>query len=266
MPEWAIWVIWGSVGVQAVWAWRLYRLSLGSRYRGLLTYLLGSTCWYVVAYLIRATTTKGDGWSSFAWFYVSTRPLVWLLFFVVLFECYDRMVDKYPGVRRVGQLLLYGAVGSSVALVVLLMLGDPSQAGSPRYWYRICLIHDQSVYLGAALSVVALFWFRRFFSLPLASNVALVFGVFGIYFVGTASVYLLEGWGGLPDVSWLSINTAGPVLYLVCLTIGVLRFSMGGEAIHRDPRLESAPGSLQFRVAERQLEQMNEQLMKVLKK
>ncbi len=259
-------VVYSTLLVQAAWAWRLWRLSLTGRYKGLILYLIGSTSWFLTAVYLDDLPRSPGTFSAFAWFYVLTRPLIWVLFFVVLAECLSHMVDRYPGVERVGKFVLYGALAASFVAVVVQELADGGDYTTARYWRRVCMIHDQSVYLGASACVVGLFIFRRFFSLPMPSNVAVIFGVFGSYFVGAAALFLVDLWGGSAVNSLPLVRIAGPVLYTGCLLIGVWRFSAHGEEVQTDSRLAQSPHPMQFQLAEQQLEQMNLRLMRVLAK
>lgn len=261
-------IFWAALAAQAVWIVRLWTLCLTGRYKGLASYLIVTTVWGVTASVFQHafpfSAAESPGvWSSYAWFYVVTRPVIWILFFVVLYECYDRMVARYAGVRRAGQLAMYSAVGAAVALIIGLALKNPEEAGSPRYWYRLIAVHDEGVYLGAAAAVMALVLFRRFFSLPLPANVGVVFAVFGMYFVGTSAIYVAENMK-FTDGFAANLRIIGAVLYLICLTFGLLRFSLRGEDTAADFR--SAPGMrlVSSRLAERHLERINDQLAKAL--
>lgn len=255
-----------GLAVQSAWAVRLWSMCLTGRYKGLAAYLVVTTIWGVVASLFRhkipqAVIDAPGVWSQFAWFYVVTRPVIWVLFFVVLYECYERMVSQYPGVRRAGQLTLYAAIAGAVALIVGLTITNPEQAGSTRYWYRMIVTHDESVYLAAASAVLLLVLFRRFFSLPLPGNVGVIFGVFGAYFVGSAAICVAENWT-LSDGFTAGLGIAGSALYLSCLVFGLVRFSPAKEVSRDDTR--AAVGAVLARSAGYRLDRINDQLVRAL--
>ncbi len=266
MSDWIQLILYSTLLMQVAWAWRVWRLSLTGRYKGLVMYLLGSASWLLIASLLDRLPQHKGHFSAFGWFYLLTRPFIWVLFFVVLAECLSHMVDRYPGVQRAGKFVLYGALVASFVAVVVQELADGGDYTTARYWRRVCMIHDQSVYLGAAACVAGLFAFRRFFKLPIPSNVAVIFGVFGTYFVGAAGLFLVDLWGGSAVSSLPLLSIAGPVLYTSCLLIGVWRFSAAGEQVQADSRLSHSPHPFQFRLAERQLDDMNLRLMRVLAK
>jgi hypothetical protein len=255
-----------GIAVQAAWACRLWSLCLSGRYRGLGAYLIVTTVWGVVGSLFRygipqAVIDAPDVWSSFAWFYVATRPVIWLLFFIVLYECYERMVAEYPGVRRAGQLTLYTAVVAAVSLIVGLTITNPEQAGTTRYWYRMIVTHDESVYIAAASAVLLLVLFRRFFSLPLPGNVGVIFGAFGAYFIGSAAICVAENMT-LSDGFTAGLGIAGSALYLSCLVFGVVRFSPAKEVVADDFR--SGAGHSLALTANNRLDRINDQLVRAL--
>lgn len=253
--------------VQMAWAARLWTFCLNGQYKGLAAYLVVTTVWGVIGSLFRhgvpqALIDAPNVWSSFAWFYVVTRPVIWVLFFVVLYECYERMVAQYPGVRRAGQLTLYAAIGAAIVLIAVVTFTNPEQAGSNRYWFRMIVAHDESVYLAAAAAVLLLVLFRRFFSLPLPGNVGVIFAAFGAYFIGSAALCIAENLSPSSDGFGAGLGIAGSVLYLGCLVFGLVRFSPAKEESLDDSR--AAAGAALARTAGHRLDRINDQLVRAL--
>lgn len=256
-----------GVAAQILWLSRMVRHGLAPRYRALAA-LLGISALLegvslILFYLVLNNPRNPDLSRSYFWFYVASRPIIWGLFFAVIYDSYARLVKAYPAVRRAGRLITYGAVGSVVATGVFLAASNPSQVGDPRFWRGMTSLNEQSVYLGAAIAFVLVLGLQKFYGLPLSRNAALIVGVFGIYFVGCSLLHVGIGHSGKETALF---NLVGVSLYVACLSYGCLRFSPRGEAIAQDARfaLPNAQGASTQAAA--QLDELNLQLMRVFAK
>ena len=249
------------LATQMLWLARIFRGSLSRQYPALFGYLVLGCIALPTGVLLRDV----GGVELYKWYHAVSRPLAWALFFAILYECYGRMVADYAGVKRIGKLVMYGAFGSVFALAALLVVTDPYAATHANYWYKATLIHEQSVYLAAALCVFVLLLFRRFFRLPIAKNVRVVFGVFGFYFAGMAALIVLRSYVGqeLNNV----LNLGGLLLSTACPAVGALLFSRAGEETATDARLDmAATRASEIKDAMGRLDHVNDQLMRALAK
>lgn len=255
-----------SVTVPVLWIVLLLRYGLVSNYRSLNAYLAITAAWTFAALILQHANWHIFGANAYRWFFILTRPVIWALFFFVVFECYSHMMRRYPGVRRAGELVLYGAVGSMLGLIALVAITDPYQGSEPIYWHRVWLIHEQSVYFAATGCVAVLALIQRFFSLSIPPNVRVVFGVFGLYFSGMAALIVARSFWG-PQLGVL-LDAGGMALYVGCLAYGAWKFSPAGETAEEDARLAFSQEERQhsLELAMRQLEHVNVQLMRVLAK
>ena len=248
------------LATQLVWAARMLRGSLFRRYPALFRYLTLVTVLSLAAMLVRGFA----GIREYYLFFVFSRPVVWALFFTVLYECYGRMVADYSAVKRIGQLVMYGAFGSVAVVGALLVATDPYSVLEHQYWVKTSLLQEQSVYLAAAICVGMLLVFRRFFRLPTARNVRVIFGVFGFYFLGMAMLIVVRSYGGgeLTHV----LDMGGMSLSAICPAIGALMFSHAGEEIESDARANAAFNRSEVRKAMGRLGHVNTQLMRAIAK
>ena len=251
----------GFLATQMLWLARIFQGSLSRQYPALFGYLVLGCIALPTGVFLRDL----GGVDAYKWYTAVSRPLVWALFFAVLYECYARMVAGYAGVKRIGKLVMYGAFGSVFALAALLVLADPYAATHANYWYKATLIHEQSVYLAAAFCVFALLLFRRFFRLPVVKNVRVVFGAFGFYFAGMAALIVMRSYVGqeLNNV----LNLGGLFLSTACPAVGALLFSRAGEEIAADARIGAAAANAnEVRDAMGRLDHVNAQLLRALAK
>jgi len=261
-------VLWLSpVAFELFWAFRLWRAGLVRRYRALFTYLLLASAFTVTSYVLYLSEGLGERLlgHGYEWFWIVVRPIVWVLFFLVVYECYGRMVEDYRAVKRVGQLVMYGAVASVAAVVAYLLIANPYLATERNELLRLWLVQEQSVYLCVAACVFALLAFRRFFRLHVLKNVRVVFAVFGLYFAGTAGLLTLRGVLGGSYSTTVDMGVFG--LYLLCMAVGAFQFSVAGETQAADPRLASAAAYTEtLRFAQQRLDSVNLQLTRTLTK
>ena len=260
-------VLWLSpVAFELFWAYRLWKAGLVQRYRALFSYLLLASAFTVTSYVLYVSEGLGERLlgHGYEWFWIVVRPVVWVLFFLVVYECYSRMVEDYRAVKRVGQLVMYGAVGSVAAVVAYLLVANPYLATERSELARLWLVQEQSVYLCVAACVFALLVFRRFFELNVLKNVRLIFVVFGLYFAGTAGLLVLRSLLGAAYASALDMSVFS--LYLLCMAVGAFQFSPAGETQAVDPRIASPAYTQTLRFAQARLDSVNLQLTRTLTK
>ncbi len=258
MSVWAL-----SLVFQAIWAFRIWRANQVRTYPAIFSYLVFSTLAASLTLLNSADSERGRGFLLIG--YLVSRPLIWLLFFAVVHEMYTVMAKPYVGLRRLGQLVLYGAIGSLVLFLGLVLITRPYSAPEFNSYYRLWLVQEQSVYLATALAATATILVGRYFSLPMSRNLRTILGTLGIYFVGMGALIVLRSFLGS---SWNhALDASGLLLYCVCLAIGSIVYSPKGDKVAIDPRLTDSAGHLEaLSVANRRLEEVNLQLVRVLAK
>jgi hypothetical protein len=248
-----------SLVLQAIWAFRIYRAGQARTYPATFTYLIFST----VAGLITLLASTSELLMLIG--YVVARPLIWILLFAVVHEMFQVLAQQYEGLRRIGQLVLYGAVGSLALFLALVLLGSPYSAPEMNRYYRLWLIQEQSVYLATAIGVMAVVTVARFFALPMSRNLRTMLGTLGVYFVGMGGMIVLRSYLGS---SWNHVlDLSGLGLYCLCLAIGTALYSRKGDQVAEDPRLAQRAEHLRaLSAASNRLEEVNLQLVRVLAK
>jgi hypothetical protein len=256
-----IWVL--SLFLQAFWAGRIWRAGQIRRYPATSAYLAFSTFAGALTLLASASEDRDHGFSLLC--YLVGRPLIWVLFFAVVHEMFRSMAKEYVGLRRFGQLVLYGAIGSLVLFLVVVVTTRPYSAPEANSYYRFWLIQEQSVYLATAVAVMVVITIGRFFSLPMSRNLRTIVGTLGVYFVCMGGMIVLRSYLGR---NWnYTLDAAGLGIYCVCLVIGIFAYSAAGETAAEDPRLTHAAAHREtLNLATRRLEEVNMHLVRVLAK
>jgi hypothetical protein len=180
----------------------------------------------------------------------------------IVFEVYNRMIEHYAGVRKLGRIVLYAALGGMAGVVLVLLYVDPYSIPDLNRWKSLWLKEEQGVHLAMAALVFALLMFKRAFSLSVPKNVQLIFTTFGLYFAGFAALMVIRNFVG-PEFRPIR-DIAGMVLYGGCLAAGVLLFSRAGEGNEEVPSLNGQQRPEMAARAAQQLQSFNERLVRVL--
>ena len=220
--------------LQAVWAVRIWRAGHVRRYPAVFAYLAFSSVSGAITLALWVSQSFIGEYRVSLFGHLIFRPVTWILFFAVVHEMYHALAERYVGLRRVGQLVLYGALGSVAAFLILVTLTDPYSAKELNHYYRLWLIQEQSVYLSTALAVMAIIVVGRFFALPMSRNLRTILGTLGIYFIGMGAMIVLRSFLGS---GWNHVLDAGGLaLYCLCLAIGNVGLLLRGrEGCRRSP-------------------------------
>ncbi|MDA1312989.1 MAG: hypothetical protein O2968_06615 [Acidobacteria bacterium] len=197
--------------------------------------------------------------SVYKWIWVASKPTYAVLMFCVLAEVYTRIVEKYQGLHRLGQVFMWAASGSAG----LLFLAMSVLGGSPDEWLAFWHIQERSIYAALSVFSVLLILFSLHFCLAVSGNLRIVFMVFAVSATCSALVRTAADLG-LLDVS-LGGTQLNSFIYLVFVSFAVLRFSAVGE---HNPRPLPLPESLRV-ASEAQVTQglvdLNQQLTRILR-
>jgi hypothetical protein len=234
---------------------RLWRMGLASRYPFLLVCLVGEFLLGVTGPLLARFAGRGS--QSYIWFWLFSRVASSTLLFLVLLQVYQRLVEGFEGLRKLGQLALHCALGvASLIVLTSIALGPTSSLNTiPAFW----MVEERGTYLALTIMSMLLLGFGVFFRLPPTRNVMTLFGLFGLLFAGQASLWMLHDfWGaGFGPLRVLGSS----VLYCCCFLCGTVAFSPSGETtwVHTGSAAITNEGT-----ADR-LEEINQRLLSVFR-
>ena len=97
-----------ACALQLIWAYRLKQLGLLSRYRTLFIYLSTTGLLSLGAFVL--SPYQGELGNLYGWYWVICQPLGCILLFCLVMEVGTRLVGGYPGLERLGQIMIYGVV------------------------------------------------------------------------------------------------------------------------------------------------------------
>lgn len=246
--------------VCALWAVRLWRLGLAAQYPLLAAFLIGEVVLDISGFL--AYRLAGVRSQLYVWFWPISRVIASTLFLLVLLQVYQRLVERYAGFHKLGQMVLYASVGVASAIVLgsIFLAPDTDLRTLPGFW----IVEERSVYLALTAVALALLGFAVFFRLIPPRNVLILFAVFGLLFIGQALVWALRhflGWNFRS--ARLLVSSA---LYFVCLLGGTVTFSRAGESVGHFVRPDSPSGEQgKRRTVAGRLEEINQALLNVFR-
>lgn len=254
--------IWASVWVVELgWAIRLWQLGLARSYPFLTTYLVFSAVHSIASFL--ALRAWGLNSLAFGWLWTTTQPVLWALLFCVVMEGYNRMLSPYKGLRRLGELGTYGALGAVSVVVLGMIMLDPSGDGTPALWLRFWMHQQRSVFLALAVVCALLVFVAAYCRLTLSRNVLVLFSVFGLIFVTQAVLATFRNHFG-PAFGEMKDLLSGS-LYIAFVLVGIFGFSLAGEKCPEGAEAGWSTDGATARVVTRRLQDVNELLLRVLR-
>lgn len=240
------------------WALRLWRLNLVAQYPLLMVFLVGGAVLEVLGFFVyRLAGPRSD---LYVWYWPASRVISSTLFFLVLLQVYQRLVDRYEGFRKLGRVTLHVTLGIASAIILASIVLGPSTnwQSLSGFW----IVEERGVYLALTAMVVLLLGFAVIFRLIPTRNVLVLFGVFGLFFAGQASLWVFRDFWGWDFRAVRLVGSSG--LYFCCLLSGTIAFSRSGE---QEGYLAQTtlPGGGNGSGGSSRLEEINEALLNVFR-
>lgn len=244
----------GSLPVfaMAVWLVRVLRSDNVARYRWFA--LLLAT--FIASFVLLVVLARAASIKSHFYFYtwLTADALQWGLWVAALTEAATRVVERYRGFTRLGNLIIRAGLIVSAISVALLWTLMPSEWTSNLRGFWIV---ERYVVWGS-LTVIALTFavFATYFRLVPDRNTRVIYAVSTVILLGNlASAAALQyGNGSL-------MHYSGIALHLICFSWGAWAFRVESEALSPGGPDLSAGAT----AATRQLESMNEVLTRLLR-
>lgn len=196
--------------------------------------------------------------------YLGSQVAIWSLYFLLIIELYSLMLAEFPGVRRLGRIILFSALATVAMVFCALMLVD-QQAGFDYYpLISFLALQQRSVFLSLSALTLILLVFVIHFQISITRNVRILCAGFGGYFLANSLMFTLRRYFGesLDPVR----NLVGSFAYLVALMGVALFFSKAGEMESRPIRIYAARNDWELENAlATQLQNFNQVLVKAMK-
>jgi hypothetical protein len=182
------------------------------------------------------------------------------LSFLVLLQVYQRLVESYAGFQKLGQVVLYVAVGGASAVMLgSIFLGPGGNLQDLAFFW---ILEERGVHLALTCVTLALLGFAVFFRLLPPRNVVILFAVFGLLFTGQTFAWALRDFFGW-DFRGSRLLVSSTV-YCICFLVGAVTFSRVGEQVGYLAHT-TLPGGGNGSGGSSRLEEINEALLNVFR-
>ena len=204
------------------------------------------------------------GLDGYGLLYVLTQPILWVLYFLVILELYSRALEEFPGLRRLGQLVLFSALGAIGLACSSLMVLDQRAGIDPYPFLAYLALQERSVYIALSALAILLLFFASHYRLPVRRNLLVLWACFGGYFVWNAALLSLRFHLGADfRPARILLNAVAYDAAVLGVTLFVSR---AGETEIRRVRPLWGAGDRNLEAAvSHQLQSFNEALVKVLR-
>ena len=204
--------------------WRLFYLGLHQQYKFFFGSMVLSVARTAALFSFRPTGT------TYYLVWVSTQPLLWLSYILVVAELYFLVLRHYQGIYSLGRWFFFGAVFLSIlisALTVLPGLANSAvTAGRPMLLDYYAFI-ERGVVTSLAIFLLLLLGFVSWFSVPMSSNLLRHSAIYSAYFFANNVIMLY--WQGSSGTTSYVISLSKLSLGFVCLMCWVFFLSRRGE-------------------------------------
>jgi hypothetical protein len=238
-------------------AWRLYSLDLYKTYRFFFLIMV------LTAARSMALLPFGPRTPAYYEIWVSTEPLLWMSYILVVYELDSLVLKKYQGIYSLGRWFLFAAVAISSIVALLSVMTVTSNALNSRQ----PLLYPYALFERWAFTSLAIFLFLllllvAWFSVPLSRNLLTHITLYSGYFF-INNVILLHWHARGKDAIVLTTDTR-LLTAIACFACWVFLLSRSGEERVASLRLGRSP--LEERRLLGQLQTLNSTLLRTARK
>jgi hypothetical protein len=154
--------------------------------------------------------------ASYQKVWVSTEPIEFVFYILLVLELYKLVLEKYKGLYSLGRWALYISLAISVAISAISLLPQikPSWPQRSKIMFYM-LATERGIQTGLALFIILILCFLSFFPVKLSRNVRVHALVYSVFFLSNTLVLLMRSLFGLHLGN--EMNTI-----LLCITAGSL--------------------------------------------
>jgi hypothetical protein len=181
--ERSLWLV--GIFLPVVLFGRLFRLKLTHNYRLFLAYLLFDTVRSLVLWF------HSPGSAFFRNLWLSTEPVIWVLYVLVVLELCSLVFKDYRGIHALGKWIIYGSSAISVLVSIITVLptwrhSTDTVFSVPRY-----LMIERGIDFAIVLLLLLLLAFLVLFPIQLSRNVIIHSILYAIFFMSNSMGILI---------------------------------------------------------------------------
>jgi hypothetical protein len=165
--------------------------------------------------------------NAYAWTWVLTQPILWILYILVVLELYGLVLQNYKGLASLGRWVLMGGLFLALLMSALTLPADLSNAGERfpilRYFSAIGRGVDSSLVVFLLLITAFLAWYP----VPLSRNVLVHCGVYAVYFMSESMTQLIRNLTGSEITAAMNVTLSS--MSVLCLATWLIFLNTQGE-------------------------------------
>jgi hypothetical protein len=255
-------LLYGGVVCKAALVCRLGGLGLLGKYPAVAVCVAFSVLRGLLLLYLSTTQTRIFRLSGYDFCWVATQPVMWFLYFLVLLELYSRSVEEFPGIGRLGRLMMYSALAAVTLACSTLILWDQRAGIDPYPFIGYLVLQERSVFVALAAVALLMLLFLGHYRLPIRRNVWVLWLCFGGYYLASAVILTLRWHFGAEFAAVRNLSNAA--FYFLALLSATVFLSRAGEREVRrlTPLWANRDRELALSV---QLQGFNDALVKVLR-
>jgi hypothetical protein len=226
---------WSIIAAFFVLYLRLRQLGLDRVYRVFAAFVLFRTArelaletlppaWYGLHHLSYVRL----GNSVYAWGWVLTEPVVWVLQVLVDLELYSLVFRNYKGIASLGRWAVLVGIAIAVLLSSLTLPSELSHSAEHYTVLRYYFVVSRGLHASLVILLLLLTAFLGWFPVPMNRNVVLYSMLYALYFITGALADLAYNLGGLATRN--VVGLARDSVELVCIGVWAVFLSRAGEA------------------------------------
>jgi hypothetical protein len=200
---------------------RLFRLKLAGNYRFFLAYLLFDTVRSLVLWFY------SPGSVSFRKLWLSTEPVMWLLYVLVVRELCSLVFKDYRGIHALGKWIIYGSSAISVLVSIITVLPTWRRSTEAVVSFQRYLMIERGVDFAIVLLLLLLLAFLVLFPIQLSRNVIIHSILYAIFFMSNSMGILIVNLTGY-RLS-ITVSTCLMGVSVLCVIGWLILMSRDGE-------------------------------------
>jgi hypothetical protein len=221
-----------NLAITALLLFTLWRRGITGRRPFFAAYLLGALLRGVILSFIP------NGRTLYGWVYLTTEPIIWLFYVLIVIEIFGSALRQYRGVAALSRWVLAALLLVSVTLSVISLVPDLN-SDHPFPIVHLVTAAGRAICTSLALFLLGITLFFLSYPIPLSRNTIIHSAICSAYFLIGAAGYFVHNVVG--PSSWAVVNLALVVITAATLLAWILFLRPEGERIIVEHRPQWSP-------------------------
>ncbi|MCL6545990.1 MAG: hypothetical protein K6T61_12245, partial [Bryobacteraceae bacterium] len=212
---------WINVGLALALLARLLHSRLRKVYFWFLIQLLFQSAQNLAMLPLNPTT------NLYAWVYLFTQPVTWVLYILVVLEVYSLALRNHPGLATLSRWVLTSAMFAALAISAFTLTADLSKPPGKFPLLVYYGIAERGVTFSLVLFLVIIIGFLAWTPVPVRRNIVLHAALYTTYFLASSASLFLRNILGYELVA--AVSVAQISINNLCLLLWILFLNRKGE-------------------------------------